>query len=79
MAYVANDLVSEQGNSKACGRFKARPLTNPSGRRMNSVLRLLRPGLTTLMMVAKVSVESLLDNYGFVRPSVPHHEFDIQL
>ena len=25
--------MSEQRNSKACGRIKARPLTNPSGRR----------------------------------------------
>ena len=33
MAFIANDLVSEQRNSKACGRIKARPLTNPSGRR----------------------------------------------
>ena len=33
MAFIANDLVSEQRNSKAYGRIKARPLTNPSGRR----------------------------------------------
>ena len=33
VAFIANDLVSEQRNSKACGQVKARPLTNPSGRR----------------------------------------------
>ena len=31
VAFIANDLVSEQRNSKACGRIKACPLTNPSG------------------------------------------------
>ena len=35
VAFIANDLVSEQRNSKAYGRIKARPLTKPSGGRMD--------------------------------------------
>ena len=39
LAFIANDLVSKQRNSKACGRVKARPLTYPSGRRKNNIGR----------------------------------------
>ena len=42
MAFIANDLVSEQRSSRACGRIKARPLTvrppdGPLRRRSSSV------------------------------------------